>query len=117
MKKFVFILALAVVSVATATANRSAAKGHSAGQAVQGTVIDGNTAKAKDGYRFIKNRRVADVLRTRMPQTVGTYICVNGKTGQADHCYLEITPKLITCTGEASGDGQCALRQKFPAMN
>lgn len=117
MKKFVFILALAAVSVAAATANRSAAKGHLARQAVPGTEIEGNTAKAKAGYRFVKNRRAADVVRTRMPQVVGTYICVNGTTGQADHCYLEITPKLITCTGEASGNGHCALRQKLSAMN
>ncbi len=111
------VLVVAVVTTATAVANRSTTKGHAARQAVQGTEVEGNTARAKAGYRFVKSRRTANVVRTRTPQVVGTYICVNGTTGQADHCRLEIAPKLITCAGEAGGNAQCALRPKLPEMN
>lgn len=117
MKRFAVVLIVAVVAVATATATRPVAARGAAWQAVPGTVVEGNVAKAKNGYRFLKANRAANVERTRFHQLVGTYICVNGTTGQEAHCYLEISPALITCTGEAGGNAQCALRPKLSQMN
>lgn len=119
MKRFIacFVVTAVVVVIATAAANRSVGARGAVWQAVQGTVVEGNVAKAKSGYRFIKNNRAANVEQTRFHRHVGAYVCVNGTTGQEAHCYLEISPALITCTGEAGGDAQCALRPKLPEMN
>jgi hypothetical protein len=108
MKKcltFALIL-FATVSAAVVTADASATP-----QAVTGTTLGGNIAKAHSGYRFVRvGGRQAQVEKISTLQIMGSYACVAPKGGNSSGCNLHVNPTVVECQGTAANGGVCQLR-------
>lgn len=108
MKK-VFFFGLIVIAFGTASV-LSAGAG-AAQSAVTGTILGGNIAKAKDGFRFNRiGSREAQVERTSNLQIMGSYSCIAPKAGDSTGCSLHVNPTVVECQGTAANGGVCQLK-------
>ena len=105
------LLTFAMIVFATVSATVLTAGASGAPQAVTGTTLGGNIAKAHSGYRFVRvGATQAQVEKLSTLQIMGSYACVAPKGGSSIGCSLHVNPTVVECQGTAANGGVCKLR-------